>query len=440
MATVGYNPGEMIDSTIVVVADEIIDNAAPIVIEYTAEFNRSWLVRIGEDRNRSYFTYYSEFNRSSPGIVHVEIFFLVLLTIVSTVGNGLIMYVVLSNKKLRTNTNLFIANMCVADILFTLTNPVIGVVRYQESWELGETSCGFLLYNQVVCAVVLLWSMTLISMDRHRCIVKTLYKRLTELAAKIAIAVCWILTLGLAVPVIIYFNVEEFDFGTTTVKICTLMWPTGALVRISTVFVTILVVFAFFIPFVIILFNYISIFKTLWKTRNTMIRQLSSYIPKKSHQPDGKAKRQTIMEARNRRDFRVVKMLVSTVGIFTLMWLPMCIVFLLILKDGITESMKTSSWAFLLATCIAFANACVNPIIYGLFNEKFRLEIRKLFRRFRFPGTKRKESASRSNIQSVSALADIDATITPSNSSEQWKDSCISIPETIKTTETELQE
>jgi hypothetical protein len=258
---------------------------------------------------------------------------------------------------------------------------------------------------------------------------------LTELAAKIAIAVCWILALGLAIPAIMYFNVEEFEMGTETVKICTLMWPTGANVRVSAIFVTVSCTFGFLIPLIIILYNYIGIFKTLWKTRQTMIRQIST-LPNKKYQPNGKGKTQLLSSARNRRDFRTVKMLVSTVVIFGLMWLPMCIVFILILGDGITEAMHTRSWAFLLAACIAFANACVNPIIYGLFNDKFRLGIKKAFRRFPLPGYKQNENTTKkSTIQSISAMAEMDRSATPSSSSGRWRESCSSITDAIKAVE-----
>ncbi|XP_064630655.1 free fatty acid receptor 4-like [Lineus longissimus] len=437
MDTVGYR-GKMLETS-GVVADAVIGKGAPLMLEYTAEFNRSWLVRIGEDRNRSYFTYYSELNRSSRGIVYVEIFFLLLLALVSTVGNLLIAYVVLSNqnkkKKYKTNTNLFIANMCVADILFTLPNPVIAIVRYQGAWKLGA-SCGILQYNQVVCGVVLIWSMALISMDRHSCIVKTLYKHLNELTAKIAITVCWVSSFGFAIPIYIYFSVEEFDFGADKVKICTLMWPKGPLVRVSAVYVTILVVVFFITPFVIITYNYVSLFKTLWKQREKMKRRLSE--EKRPRHPDSKAKQANELSgARNQREFRVVKMLVSTVVAFAIMWLPMALLFLLVLKDGITEAMRTSSWAFLLAVCIAFANACINPIIYGLFNQEIRRGIRHVFRRFQMPGTKQGESTSSSNSPPPIPLTDMDGTVTLGASGER-KDSCFTTTEPPTAVETRL--
>lgn len=70
--------------------------------------------------------------------------------VVGVVGNGLVVYVVLFDRRMRTVTNLFIVNLSVADFLVVvvcLPPTVLGDVT--ETWFMGSVMCKIVLYLQV---------------------------------------------------------------------------------------------------------------------------------------------------------------------------------------------------------------------------------------------------------------------------------------------------
>lgn len=74
----------------------------------------------------------------------------VVVFIVGVIGNGLVIYVVWSDRRMRTVTNLFIVNLSVADFLVVvvcLPPTVLGDVT--ETWFMGNVMCKIVLYIQV---------------------------------------------------------------------------------------------------------------------------------------------------------------------------------------------------------------------------------------------------------------------------------------------------
>nr|CAI5862982.1 unnamed protein product [Callosobruchus analis] len=50
---------------------------------------------------------------------------------------------------MRTVTNCFVLNLAVADILFTLTIPVVAYTRLAVTWDFGDVACKIVPYIQV---------------------------------------------------------------------------------------------------------------------------------------------------------------------------------------------------------------------------------------------------------------------------------------------------
>lgn len=84
----------------------------------------------------------------------------------------------------------------------------------------------------------------------------------------------------------------------------------------------------------------------------------------------------------SRRRVRVVHMLVMVALFFTLSWLPLWALLLLIDYGQLSEAQLhlLSVYAFPLAHWLAFFHSSANPIIYGYFNENFRRGFQAAFR------------------------------------------------------------
>ncbi|ESO87858.1 hypothetical protein LOTGIDRAFT_127041 [Lottia gigantea] len=333
--------------------------------ESDVRLNNSYFIVKDGLENRSYFTYYSEFNRKYGFTPYVEATVLILISIFSTMANLTIFFLLTCNKSLRTVTNVFIGSLAMSDLLFTLSGPVIAACRITESWTFGHFACDFIVYMQFVCGSVSIWTMTMISVERYFCIVRGSNSTITPRVAVIAVVVMWIVALISYSSVIASFTVLSLPFGNTTVTICTLMWPWNS-VQMSRIFTIFVFIFTFLVPLIVLTHNYATIFLKFRKVRMIVnqSRIQNSNLSEAS---------ENIQRTRNARDMKVVKTVFSLVIIFAVMWFPICGCFVYILVDNATGSMELGSYVFIIALMCAMGNGCVNPILYGVMNERLKL-------------------------------------------------------------------
>ncbi|XP_062612837.1 free fatty acid receptor 4-like [Saccostrea cucullata] len=332
-----------------------------------SHWNRSYFFGFDEEYgwgNTTYFSYFSEFNRPWSGLPYLEAVVLIFLFLFSLLGNCFAFYQIMKLRSTRTVTNYLICNLAVADILFSTGSPLIAAARITGTWVLGSFICKMLVYVLFICAAVMIWTMTIISIDRYICIFKTSVKRVTPKMAMCSIVILWFLAFVAFIPLAMYFNLKSFPFGTTSVNICTLLWPNNQLIRVSLIFTICICIIGFVVPLGILVFNYFRILKKFKKSRNAVMTIATNNTTKS-------------IKSREQRDFRLVKNLILLVVLFLVMWLPIFIVFVLLQADGMDDEMEVSSQAFIGALCVALGNACVNPFLYGIMNEKVKRRIIK---------------------------------------------------------------
>lgn len=326
-----------------------------------ASVNKSYFFGSDQEHgwgNTSYFTYFSEFNRPWHGLPYIEAFVLIVLFIFSLIGNFIVFFQILKVRSTRTVTNYLICNLAVADILFSSGSPLIAAARLTGTWVLGTFVCKMLVYIMFVCASVMIWTMTIISIDRYICILKTNAKKITPKVAICSILILWTLDFLAFIPLSMFFSVKQFPFGQEEVKICTLMWPNFSSIRISMIFTVSVCLVGFVIPLAILVLNYFGILRKFWRSRNAV-----------------KAITTRSAKSRKQRDIRLIKNLILLVFLFLVMWLPIFIVFALIQADGMADSMNISSQALIGTLCLALGNACVNPFLYGIMNDRLKRRI-----------------------------------------------------------------
>ncbi|XP_013397220.1 free fatty acid receptor 4 [Lingula anatina] len=343
--------------------------------------------------NRSYFAYYGQFQRESTAIVGIEVFFLILLWIWGVVGNVLVIIVVISNKGMRkSNTNLFIVNLSVSDILFTMGNPLIATTRVTESWIFGRVLCGLMPLLEFVCGYVSIWTMTFISIDRFRVIVGHRSRKFKLGTVIGMVAFTWISGILFFIPLAIYFQIREFPFKDGTATLCTLVWPyVSKTFNVSYPYTAVGISLFFIVPLVIIVHNYSRILHFLWKKRQKLNKSLrtsseigsfSTISRNGTNNVNGETlRRRTVSDceaSRDQRDLNVVRFLVIIVVAFIVSWTPIFITLSLVVYDGNMEVPTFSSQIFILTASITFLNACINPIIYGTFNQNFRRGFKKI--------------------------------------------------------------
>ncbi|XP_041370617.1 free fatty acid receptor 4-like [Gigantopelta aegis] len=341
-------------------------------------FNSSYLF-VNDDKrgwgNTTFFSYFSQFNRSSSAYGITEAAILTFLFILSLYFNIVVCAQLICNRRMCTVTNSFICSLTIADMFLTFGAPMIAVTRITGSWIFGSWACSMMVYTEFVCGFVGIWTMTLIGLDRYICIVGRPVTRLTQRSALCILLVVWVSALLCFLPMILYFDVHVVTFGQSHVTICTLIWPRQPKTKVSLIFIIILLLCVFIIPFGLLTWSYVNIFRRFWMVRQSII---------KSRGKDNNPLRISSMshkKRRDKRDFRIAKKLFCLLVFFFVMWAP---IFVVVVFIGADQHMRISSHVFVSSIAVCMGNAVVNPLYYGVVVERLRPRLSSCSKCYKF--------------------------------------------------------
>ncbi|KAJ8261913.1 hypothetical protein GJAV_G00159920 [Gymnothorax javanicus] len=178
----------------------------------------------------------------------VEVVFIVLvagsLSLVTVIGNILVMLSIKVNRNLQTVNNYFLFSLACADLIIGLCSmnlyTVYIVIGY---WPLGPVVCDLWLALDYVVSNASVMNLLIISFDRYFCVTKPLsypVKRTTKMAG-IMIAAAWVLSFILWAPAILFW---QFIVGGRTVpeRECYIQFFSNAAVTFGTA------IAAFYLP------------------------------------------------------------------------------------------------------------------------------------------------------------------------------------------------
>ena len=344
------------------------------------EFNKSYFY--GDDTpyetgwgNRSYFTYHGQFNRYWRGIVYLEAVVMAFLMLTGICGNVLVTYIVLKYKIMHNISSISIASMGCAGVLFLLGVPFIATTRVTQSWIFGRVLCGFMWYGQLSSGTIVIWTMAFISIDRYRHLVTPLKRQCSNKSARIVILMIWLINLIGYIPLILAFTTREFDFGSTKVTICTLIFPYLNGVRVSSFFAVGVAIIGYIMPLSTMIHNYWKIGKTLRK------RKINQHSHQKNMPPLSSSEQKVSRPiARAKRDINVIKQLILQLVVFLIMWLPIVMFFVAIQIDFYTDKMQLRSQFLIAAMCVAFSYSGLNPFLYSVYNKSCRHHFKAFFK------------------------------------------------------------
>lgn len=389
---------------------------------------------VGGWGQRFFFTFYTEGGERRPwAILEASVFAVVFL--VSVVANVSIAAAVLRYREMRTVTNCFLLNLAAADLVFAMGSPLVAAARLTEDWPLGDTACRLLPYSQFVCGFVLLWTLTLISMDRYRCIVVPPYRStLTPTLAMLLTAATWFLAAVVFLPVAFWFHVQRTEAPVQDPAlpphlqqqqrdVCTLVFPRSDSVNLSLCFTVPVLLLACLLPMALFVFHYQRIFRKLVESRSrwaapcvvvaapssesagsetpgrrgselSFVGSLMAHAHAAGRKVSAASQLGSVVgmpipglggrsaslsqheELRLNKHIRVVRVLLLNVLVVLVMWLPITVVMSLIYVDGSRPTEDTDfflrSHHFIWALLAALLNTVVNPLLYGLFSENFR--------------------------------------------------------------------
>lgn len=271
---------------------------------------------------------FQHFHRVFLPCVYMAVFVLGLL------GNVLVLLVYVAYQKLRSVTDMLLANLPLADLVFVCTLPFWAYAGYHQ-WVFGRVACKALRGIYAVNFYVSMLTLTCITVDRFIVVVKAT-KAYNQQATCMTwgrglLSGAWVVSLLLSLPQIIYAEVHHFDH-----LVCSDHQDETFRVVLASQ-----MTLGFFLPLLTMLLCYPLIVCTLLRSRGF-------------------------------RKHRSLKIVILVVAVFLLTQTPFSLVKLIRSSSWEYNAMTSFQYVVVVTEAFAYLRVCLNPVLYAFVGLKFR--------------------------------------------------------------------
>ncbi|KAK5935508.1 hypothetical protein CgunFtcFv8_020864 [Champsocephalus gunnari] len=245
------------------------------------------------------------------------------ISVLGLIGNITLIKTFCSDKSVRNVPNLFMSSLALGDVLLLVTCAPVDASRYlSEEWLFGRVGCKVIPFIQLTSVGVSVFTLTALSADRYRAIVRPLDIQTSNTTTSIVLraALIWLFSLVLAIPEAVYSDLITFNVTSTNESFVTCApYPhAGEL--------------------------------------HPKIHSMASFL---------------IFYVESRK--RLAKTVLVFVGLFAVCWLPCHIIY--VYRSYHYSQVDTSLLHFVcsvVARILAFTNSCLNPFALYLLSETFQ--------------------------------------------------------------------
>ncbi|XP_033843241.1 gastrin-releasing peptide receptor [Periophthalmus magnuspinnatus] len=289
-----------------------------------------------------------------PGVGIAAVYGLIIT--VGLVGNVTLMKTCLLVKSMRTVPNLFLSSLALGDLLLLVTCAPVDASRYLvDEWLFGRVGCKLIPFIQLTSVGVSVFTLTALSADRYKAIVKPLDLQTSTVGICVRAAAIWLLSVSLAIPEAVFSDLHTYTTSHTNETFVTCgPYPQAGDLHPKIHSTASFIIF-YVGPLLIISVYYVFIARSLMRS--------SKDLPEEGHQH---LKKQ--MKSRK----RLAKTVLVFVGLFAVCWLPSHIIYLY--RSYHYNQVDTSLGHFIgsvSARILAFTNSCVNPFALYLMSKSF---------------------------------------------------------------------
>ncbi|XP_059363144.1 thyrotropin releasing hormone receptor 2 [Carassius carassius] len=309
----------------------------------------------------------------------VSVFLVLLVCGVGIVGNVMVVLVVLTTRHMRTPTNCYLVSLAVADLMVLVA---AGLPNISESlmatWVYGHAGCLGITYFQYLGINASSCSITAFTVERYIAICHPMRAQTvcTVSRAKRIIAGVWAFTCVYCMLWLFLVDIQVNPDGRV---------QCGYRVSRDLYLPIYLIDFAIFyvIPLLLSIALYGLIARILYLNplphppdSGTII---APTLRRSCKEPAdaGKAGRQGRPKSTLSSRKQVTKMLAVVVVLFALLWMPYRT---LVLINSFVSTPYLDAWFLLFCRTCIYANSAINPVVYNLMSQKFRLAFRGLYR------------------------------------------------------------
>lgn len=150
-----------------------------------------------------------------------------MVTVLSLVGNSLILVVLLRRKRMRrTVTNFFLANITIANLVYTICAPLQFFVHAHHITLPWGTACTLLPFASTLAINVNTFSMMAASIERFVAIVYPFVAKLKKRKCGFIIAAIWIVSIVVSLPWFLLVRAKPVRSKYVTPQIFSLVYIT----------------------------------------------------------------------------------------------------------------------------------------------------------------------------------------------------------------------
>ncbi|XP_036604108.1 thyrotropin-releasing hormone receptor-like [Trichosurus vulpecula] len=313
----------------------------------------------------------------------VSVFLVLLICVVGIIGNMMVVLVVLTTRDMRTPTNCYLVSLALADLMVLLA---AGLPNISDSlagqWIYGHAGCLCITYFQYLGINVSSCSIMAFTVERYIAICHPIRAQTvcTVSRAKRIITGVWVVTSAYCMLwfFLVDINITKSQSLECGYKVSRNLYLPIYLLDFAIFFVT---------PLVVATVLYGLIGRILFLSSLSHIPSCAGTegYPEGSTSERGQGTKAEQGKAggcsRSRGALssrkQVTKMLVVVVVLFAVLWMPYRT---LVLVNSFMDRPYLDPWFLLFCRTCVYANSAINPIVYNLMSQKFRMAFKRLCR------------------------------------------------------------
>uniref|UniRef100_A0A3Q2NZ76 Thyrotropin-releasing hormone receptor n=1 Tax=Fundulus heteroclitus TaxID=8078 RepID=A0A3Q2NZ76_FUNHE len=303
----------------------------------------------------------------------ITIFLTTLICGVGIGGNVMVVLVVLRTKHMVTPTNCYLVSLAVADLIVLLAAGLPNISNVVASWIYGYTGCLCITYLQYLGINVSSCSITAFTIERYIAICHSIKAQFlcTVSRAKRIIAGIWIFISLYCTMWFFLADTKETVYTNGVVVTCAYRVSRSLYMPIYFLDFTLFYV----VPVIVATVLYGLIAKILFMS------PLPTHLNDRAeggsvHQGHCHSTNKACKGAVTARK-QITKMLAVVVILFTVLWMPYRT---LVVVNSFIDPPYHDTWFLLFCRMCIYTNSAVNPVVYNLMSQKFRVAFKKLCR------------------------------------------------------------
>ncbi|KHN84423.1 Substance-K receptor [Toxocara canis] len=286
------------------------------------------------------------------------------IALLAVLGNALVLWVTLSRLSNNSIPNLFIINLAFSDLMTGLfAIPFKFQAALFQRWFLPHFLCHLVPFTETLSLSVSVFTLTTSAVHEFRTFFLPKNNQMSAPTCRALIVIIWLVAIAVSLPQGLFHEVFQYEESeNNTIYQCRPVHADEDWWKAYNIYLTII---HYFVPLVVIDSAYSMI---AFRICDTALRENNDNAPDYNQKISNR---------------RLVKMLAIVVAVFSLCWFPLETYLLLNEVQPQINDWRYINVLFFCCHWLAMSNSCLNPIIYGVYNNKYKREYKRVLMRLR---------------------------------------------------------